>query len=74
MCLNDHCDYMRCEVISGAKKPSYWEQALCKQPELDELKRKCEVRISCLASRGQFIGPIKVQFVSSKKTKTKEKW
>ncbi len=43
VCLADHCDYLRCEVISGAKKPSYWEQALCKQPDLDKLKQKCEV-------------------------------
>ncbi|XP_071481487.1 uncharacterized protein [Diadema antillarum] len=42
VCLADHCDYLRCDVISESKKSSYWEEALCKQRELEDLNKKCQ--------------------------------
>ncbi|XP_071801617.1 uncharacterized protein [Asterias amurensis] len=49
VCLADHCDYLRCDIISGAKTGSYWDKTLCKQTALDRLKQRCETVIkSCL--------------------------
>ncbi|XP_041455242.1 uncharacterized protein LOC121408008 [Lytechinus variegatus] len=42
VCLADHCDYLRCDIISSAKKTSFWEEALCKQKDLLALKKKCQ--------------------------------
>ncbi|XP_022087598.1 uncharacterized protein LOC110977620 [Acanthaster planci] len=49
ICLADHCDYLRCDVVSGARTASYWDKTLCRQSDLDKLRQRCEgVVKSCL--------------------------
>ncbi|XP_038072446.1 uncharacterized protein LOC119740979 [Patiria miniata] len=49
VCLADHCDYLRCDVVSGAKAPSYWDKTLCRQSDLDKLTQRCQAVVkSCL--------------------------
>eukprot|EP00057_Strongylocentrotus_purpuratus_P005352 XP_003730770.1 PREDICTED: uncharacterized protein LOC100893077 [Strongylocentrotus purpuratus] len=51
VCLADHCDYLRCDIIASTKKTSFWEEALCKQKDLLVLRKKCQnIMKSCIPS------------------------
>ncbi|XP_077983392.1 uncharacterized protein LOC144438224 [Glandiceps talaboti] len=49
VCLADYCDFLRCDIVSGVRKPSYWDEALCKESEVVVLREKCEAMVkSCV--------------------------
>ncbi|XP_070576029.1 uncharacterized protein [Ptychodera flava] len=49
VCLADYCDYLRCDIVSGARKPGYWDKALCKESDVAVLKEKCETMVKVCA-------------------------
>lgn len=52
VCLADHCDYLRCDVIAEIKKTSFWDEALCKHSELQDLRKKCqEIMKMCIPAQ-----------------------
>lgn len=44
VCLEDVCEVFRCDVISGAMTPDYWDIALCIEDDMNRIYRKCTVR------------------------------
>ncbi|CAI9735529.1 finger, C2H2-type domain-containing [Octopus vulgaris] len=51
VCLADYCDVFRCEILSGALEPNYWDMALCLEDDMFELQQKCmEVIKECIPS------------------------
>lgn len=44
VCLADYCDYFRCDVVSGKRKPDFWDVALCLEDDMEELAENCQVK------------------------------
>ncbi|KAH9507692.1 hypothetical protein Btru_053481 [Bulinus truncatus] len=42
ICLADVCDIFRCDIISGASQPDYWDIALCMEDDMEELFAQCK--------------------------------
>lgn len=45
ICLADVCDVFRCDIISGASQPDYWDIALCLEDDMEELLSQCKVLV-----------------------------
>ena len=43
MCLSDYCDIFRCDIVSGAIKPDFWDSALCIDDDMVDMVNKCNV-------------------------------
>ncbi|GAB1605784.1 uncharacterized protein LOC115220710 [Argonauta hians] len=51
VCLADYCDMFRCEILSSALEPNYWDMALCLEDDMFELQQKCMETIKdCIPS------------------------
>ena len=46
LCLADVCDVLRCDIVSGAATPDYWDIALCMEDDMKDLYDQCEVSIT----------------------------
>ncbi|XP_033117548.1 uncharacterized protein LOC117117380 [Anneissia japonica] len=48
-CLADYCDILRCDILSGDKRTGYWDEALCNEAQLKQLRDSCEKHVrSCV--------------------------
>ncbi|GFO43360.1 C2h2-type Zinc finger [Plakobranchus ocellatus] len=45
VCLADVCDVFRCDIISGAAQPDYWDIALCLESDMEELSAQCKTLV-----------------------------
>ncbi|KAK3792166.1 hypothetical protein RRG08_055428 [Elysia crispata] len=45
VCLADVCDVFRCDIISGAAQPDYWDIALCLESDMQELLSQCQTLV-----------------------------
>ncbi|KAK6982842.1 zinc finger C2H2-type domain-containing protein [Biomphalaria glabrata] len=51
ICLADVCDIFRCDIISGASHPDYWDIALCMEDDMEELFAQCKTIVEdCVPS------------------------
>ncbi|GFS21264.1 zinc finger, C2H2-type domain-containing protein [Elysia marginata] len=46
VCLADVCDVFRCDIISGATQPEFWDVALCLESDMQELASQCQTLIN----------------------------
>ncbi|XP_071958219.1 uncharacterized protein [Antedon mediterranea] len=46
ICLADSCDILRCDILSGDKRTSYWDEALCNEARLKQLMETCEKQVT----------------------------
>jgi len=46
VCLADVCDVFRCDIVSGASTPDYWDIALCLEDDMEDLYSQCEVLVN----------------------------
>ena len=45
VCLSDYCDIFRCDIVSGAMKPDFWDSALCIEDDMAGMVEMCDVSI-----------------------------
>ncbi|XP_005095661.1 uncharacterized protein LOC101854632 [Aplysia californica] len=45
LCLADVCDVFRCDIVSGASTPDYWDIALCMEDDMKDLFSQCEALV-----------------------------
>ena len=46
VCLSDYCDIFRCDIVSGAMKPDFWDSALCIEDDMAGMVEMCDVSFS----------------------------
>lgn len=51
VCLADNCDVFRCDIISGAAQPEFWDVALCLESDMQDLLSQCQALVAgCIPS------------------------
>ena len=45
VCLGDLCEEMRCDVLDGTARPSFWDVKLCLEEDMQDLQQDCLVGV-----------------------------